>query len=189
MYPVRQVVFTAADPGTDTSSICRRVAEALAAETKDRIVVVGQFLPIFQENAAVRSNPYSREDASHSTVAKPWHQAGIRSKGNLWFLPEAKDSGEGQDPGTITSLHARLWDLRREFAYSIIEAKPAAESSEAAALGQLADGVILVLSARTTRRATARKIKETLDAAQARLLGTVLSDRTFPIPGSIYRRL
>jgi hypothetical protein len=28
-----------------------------------------------------------------------------------------------------------------------------------------------------------------LDAAQARILGTVLSDRSFPIPEGIYRRL
>ena len=36
------------------------------------------------------------------------------------------------------------------------------ESSEAAALGQLADGIILVLAAHRTRRATARKVLQTL---------------------------
>ena len=41
----------------------------------------------------------------------------------------------------------------------------------------------------TTRRIAARKIKETLEAAEARILGTVLSDRVFPIPDRIYRRL
>jgi hypothetical protein len=46
-----------------------------------------------------------------------------------------------------------------------------------------------VLGAHSTRRATARKIKETLEAAQARILGTVLSERTFPVPERIYRRL
>jgi Mrp family chromosome partitioning ATPase len=56
-------------------------------------------------------------------------------------------------------------------------------------MAQFADGIILVLSARHTRRVTACKIKETLQAAQARLLGTVLSDRVFPIPEAIYRRL
>jgi hypothetical protein len=35
----------------------------------------------------------------------------------------------------------------------------------------------------------ARKIKETLEGAQVRILGTVLSDRVFPIPEEIYRRL
>jgi Mrp family chromosome partitioning ATPase len=56
-------------------------------------------------------------------------------------------------------------------------------------VGQLADGIILVLDARSTRRATARKIKETLQGARSQILGTVLSERVFPVPESIYRRL
>ena len=31
--------------------------------------------------------------------------------------------------------------------------------------------------------------KETLEATQSRILGTVLSERTFPVPERIYRRL
>jgi len=57
------------------------------------------------------------------------------------------------------------------------------------ATAQFADGIILVVSAHRTRRIAARKIKEVLEAAQARILGTVLSDRIFPIPEGIYRRL
>jgi Mrp family chromosome partitioning ATPase len=55
-------------------------------------------------------------------------------------------------------------------------------------LGQLADGVILVLEAHTTRKAAARKIKESL-GAQSRILGIVLTERRFPVPERIYRRL
>ena len=58
-----------------------------------------------------------------------------------------------------------------------------------ASMAQLADGIILVLSAQRTRLATARRIKEVLDAAQARILGTVLCDRVFPIPEKLYQRL
>jgi hypothetical protein len=32
-------------------------------------------------------------------------------------------------------------------------------------------------------------VKDRLHASNARLLGTVLSDRTFPIPGALYRKL
>ena len=87
------------------------------------------------------------------------------------------------------SLHSYLGEVRREFEYSIVEAPPAGESNEATAMAQFADGIILVLSAQRTRRIAARKIKEALEEAQARLLGTVLSDRSFPIPERIYRRL
>jgi Mrp family chromosome partitioning ATPase len=56
-------------------------------------------------------------------------------------------------------------------------------------MAQFADGMILVLSAQRTRRATAIKVKQTLERANVRLLGSVLSDREFPIPEGIYRRL
>jgi Mrp family chromosome partitioning ATPase len=56
-------------------------------------------------------------------------------------------------------------------------------------MARLADGLILVLSARHTRRAAARRIKQLLDEARVQLLGTVLTDREFPIPERIYRRL
>jgi Mrp family chromosome partitioning ATPase len=46
-----------------------------------------------------------------------------------------------------------------------------------------------VVSAQRTRRAAARTIKQALEAAHARILGTVLSERTFPVPEALYRRL
>jgi len=45
------------------------------------------------------------------------------------------------------------------------------------------------LQANTTRRETARKVKQEMEAASVRLLGAVLNERTFPIPESIYSRL
>jgi Mrp family chromosome partitioning ATPase len=56
-------------------------------------------------------------------------------------------------------------------------------------MARVADGLILVLSAQRTRRATALKVKQMLEEAQVRILGAVLSDREFPMPERIYRRL
>jgi Mrp family chromosome partitioning ATPase len=88
-----------------------------------------------------------------------------------------------------TSLNGYLAKVRREFEYSIVEGPPAGESSEAAALGRSADGIILIFEAHRTRRVVARKIKDTLDAADVRVLGIVLTRRKFPIPEGIYRSL
>jgi Mrp family chromosome partitioning ATPase len=49
--------------------------------------------------------------------------------------------------------------------------------------------MVLVLEANSTRRAGAQKVKEKLHSANARLLGAVLSERTFPIPETIYKKL
>ena len=111
---------------------------------------------------------------------------GTKVRPNLWWIPSK--SGDS-DLRSATSMHTRLGGIRREFDYSVVEAPPAAESHAAMAMSQFADGIILVVSARYARRAVARKVKESLEGTRARILGTVLSDRVFPIPQAIYRRL
>jgi len=67
--------------------------------------------------------------------------------------------------GTVLAFLPRD-ELRNEFEYAVIHGAVAGISSEAEVLGRLADGIILVLEAHSTRRATARKIKQTLEGAQ-----------------------
>ena len=86
-------------------------------------------------------------------------------------------------------LRERLAELRLEFDYTLIQAPPAGLYSEAALLGQLSDGMILVLQANSTRRAAAKKVKQMLLATNVALLGAVLSERTFPIPQNLYKKL
>jgi receptor protein-tyrosine kinase len=120
------------------------------------------------------------------------HELTVQAADNLWFvLQDSFSSQAGSIPQRLPDRSGclPLPELRAEFDYSIVQCPAAGESSEAAALGQIADGVILVVAADRTRRVAARKTIDTLRAAQVQLLGTVLSDRTFPIPGGIYRRL
>jgi Mrp family chromosome partitioning ATPase len=46
-----------------------------------------------------------------------------------------------------------------------------------------------VLKANSTRRDATREIKQQLQAANVRMLGAVLNQRTFPIPERIYNKL
>ncbi len=113
-------------------------------------------------------------------------QVSIRLSGNLWLLSAtAQEAG----PPNPASWKSYLGEMRREFEYSIVGAPFPGEWNEATAMARFADGIILVLSAHRTRRIRARYMKNKLEAAQAHILGTVLSDRTFPIPEGIYRRL
>jgi hypothetical protein len=177
--PVKQVVFCAAGPQTDVVAICDQVGWALAQETSAHIAIVGREP---RSAATVRSAP---RYMANGTI-KSW---ATQTSINLWRVPEFGAQGFGEELGTGRYWISCLAELRNEFEYAVIQGPVAGLSSEAALLGQLADGIILVLGAHSTRRATARKIKETLEAAQARILGTVLSERRFPVPERIYRRL
>jgi hypothetical protein len=181
--PLRQVVFSALEPETDVKHICRQVGEALAMETTGRIAVVGEYPQILREGETSKPEMSVRSAQDGSTQVR---RGAIRVRSNLWLVPAREPGG---DRGATAWLHSSLEEMRREFEYSIVEGGPAGESNEAMAMAQFADGIILVLSARNTRRIAARKMKEMLEAAQVRILGTVLSDRVFPIPHGIYRRL
>jgi hypothetical protein len=176
---VRHVLFTTIDRETDIDSIARLVGETLALEKAGCVAV------------SLRCPKFSHQDCASSEITggggseiRALRQSGLRLKENLWLILSSLE-----DPASVTpTLHASLCDLRREFDYSIL-AIPAADSPAALAILQMVDGAVLVISARHTRRATARSVKRILESANARILGTVLMDRVFPIPANIYRRL
>ena len=171
--PVKQVVLSAADLTLDVADICRQVGHALASETSSDISIV------IREQ--VNSSPLSPDESASKNSF-------TRIGRNVWQLAEF---GPSERAGTGTGRYwlSRLAELRSDFEYSVIEGPVAGISSETSLLAELADGIVLVLAAHRTRKASIRRIKDELQAGQSRILGTVLSGRTFPIPERIYRRL
>ena len=108
---------------------------------------------------------------------------------NLWLL--SCGSFTTDSPSLLSSdrLKALLAQLRKEFAYVLINVPAVILDGAASQWGPLVDGVILVVEANLTRREVARKAKESLESANVRLLGAVLNNRTFPIPETIYRNI
>jgi hypothetical protein len=177
--PIRQVVFSAADPQTDVAGICHQVGRALSLETNADIAIVDR-----------SQTPQVTPVLINPTVGKvPIKSSAGRLGINLWRVPQIGSSERDRRSGSSRYWLAFLAELRDEFEYVVIHGEAAGVSSEAALLGHISDGIILVLDAQSTRRATARKIKETLESAQSRILGTVLCERTFPVPERLYRRL
>jgi hypothetical protein len=178
--PVRQVVFGAVDNGTDVRRLCRLVGEALALETSGNVAVAGEYAQVYE--APVGFECGSEDDRTTTTL----RQTATKLRSNLWLVPFDR---AGEDSFSNVSMHSHLCNLRREFGYSIIEGVPAGTSHEATAMAQLADGIVLVLSAHRTRRAAALNVKEQLEAARVSILGFVLGDREFPIPEKLYQHL
>jgi Mrp family chromosome partitioning ATPase len=108
--------------------------------------------------------------------------------GNLWLVPPGSRADGAQSLFASDRLRWRMQELRKVFDYVLIDAPPITSSAEAVLLGQMADGVILVVEANSTRRETARTAKETFEDANVKLLGAILNNRTFPIPEALYRK-
>lgn len=165
--PVHQIVLGAIEAGIDVGGIGCKVGETLAVETDKEVVVVTSGPPDF----CLELEPMESVRRAAMQVNK-----------NLWSVHLPND----RRYIPTRSLQSYMAKIRREFEYSIVAAS-AGEPHEALAMGQASDGVILVLSAMRTRRAGALRFRDAL--TQLRLLGTVLTDREFPIPAAIYRRL
>jgi Mrp family chromosome partitioning ATPase len=194
---IRQVVISAAESRTDVSDICLQVGESLSQETSASVVVVAgdvSGLPAALPAGLSGIEVQQPDSPRRSALAR-------RVYGNLWLTPglrrrdAAGDAARGVAGNTRREMigsagwYSRLCDFRREFEYSILEGPAAGESSDSAIAAQVADGMILVLMAHGTRRATVHRIQETLRSTQTNLLGTILAERRFPIPEGIYRRL
>jgi hypothetical protein len=112
----------------------------------------------------------------------------LRIDRNLWLAaPDSLFSAEN-DGFSVVWLRARMSELRRNFDYTLIHA-PAACLTPTITLAQLADGLILGIEAGKTHRVVAQTTLASLKAAKVAVLGTVLMDRTFPIPEKLYKRL
>jgi hypothetical protein len=155
------------------------VGEVLAQEKPAEIAVIDE-----TEVSLAWSSGRRDFDVHLQHRTTPIRQLATRIHKNVWWLPPRSAS---PDSCHHPSLSAYMAELRREFEYSIVAAPASTVSSVALEMARFADGIILVLSAQHTRRVTALKVKNAL--GRVRLLGAVLSDREFPMPTSIYRRL
>lgn len=181
------VVFSGVESTKGTSGICARAGQNLAGQTSSRVCLIdgdpdGALHDYF---GAARRTGMMESISDGSPIQSLAQKLG----GSDLFLIFA---GRGSTAGPTWNAERwflRLQELRREFRYVLILAPPVAHSSDALLLGQGTDGLILVLESQITHRERARSIKESLAAANMKLLGAVLNNRTFPIPESIYRKL
>jgi polysaccharide biosynthesis transport protein len=182
--PARQVVFCAVEDG-DVAGICLRIGQALAAQISGNVALVETHLESPEENQDYGIPAHVFRPAGF----RPLRDSARRVSSHLWSVSREMFMQENEAGLSVEWLPGRLRELRLEFDYTILHGPPAALCSDATLLGYLSDGVVLVLEANSTRRASAQRAVQMLQATNARILGSVLSRRTFPIPEGIYRRL
>jgi Mrp family chromosome partitioning ATPase len=108
---------------------------------------------------------------------------------DLWLMPSGKAAAKLSFPTIADGLRVRIGELRDTFRYVVIHSGPLRQETSAMLLSRWTDGVVLLVEANSTRRESAKRVKENLAAANVSVLGVVLNNRLFPIPDAIYRRL
>lgn len=184
--PARQVVFSAADAETDVSKLCRFVGEVLASERAGNVCLVeaNTRTSALEKSLGGTSNDGAYISQGAGAVRKSCRQISqnlFLVPGNFLLLPDCSVS--------LAQIQARLGELRNQFEFTVLHADWAGSGTVTSLLAHVADGMVLGIAAHRTRRAAAQKIREHLLSIDVRLLGVVLSERTFPIPEMLYRRL
>jgi protein-tyrosine kinase len=173
--PVRYVGFAASEPSTETSQLCLEVARVLAEEGRYDVGLV---------DASPGANPLQTQlDVAPTRRSETNWPIAPR----LWLVPRQNwlPSGEGQR--IPEQSFVRLRELTTEFDFAILCCPSV--SWLTTRIGRVCDGLVLVLAANRTRRLVAAQMKDLLRQAQVPLLGTVLTERRFPVPEALYRKL
>lgn len=185
----RIIVFSGVENGKTSGRICARAAETLATQVDASV-------------CAVDSNPSSRSLHEYFGISNDLgladvvlQNSSIREvaqrigESKLWVIPCGAATEGSQLLLNPEGLRCWLEELRSQFDYVLINAPSASRFADSTLIGQLSDGVILVVEANASRRETTRRLVETLEAAKVPIRGVVLNNRTFPIPESVYRKL
>ncbi len=172
---VCHVGFSAVEGSTATAELCLEVASALAREDKYDVALIDAHSdPVLLQNHL--QIPSSARDQATWPIAQ-----------RLWMIPRERWLRDAQGQRVTDQSLSRLRNLMSEFDFSILWCAPV--SWLTTSIGQTCDGLVLVLAANKTRRLVASQVKEQLRKAQVPLLGTVLVERRFPVPQSLYRNL
>jgi capsular exopolysaccharide synthesis family protein len=185
----RTVALTGIESGNGCTWICCRAAQVLASQDKSPVCIVDANLrsPGLHQVFGVE-NHHGLSDALEETQSICNFVRPL-GKQNLWLLSCGANPAERSSLLSSNRMPLRLSELRRYFKYVLIDSPALSVANDGIVLGRAAEGVILVLKANSSRREAALQAVQDLQNAGVRILGTVLNQRTFPIPQAIYNRL
>ena len=185
--PARQVVLSGILADQRTGSLCVKIGRTLAGSGAFNVCVVEADLRT--RSMQIEFGGTSTDGRDTPDLAGAVRKSSLQLSDHLWLVPAEVFARDVNDVCSLAWLRGKLGALRREFDYAVIHAPAFGSGTETSVLSHAADGLVLVVAANRTRRIAVETVRESLKHSNIRLLGAVLSERTFPIPQSLYRRL
>lgn len=108
---------------------------------------------------------------------------------NLTVLPAGKIPHNPAELLCSVKMKNFISQLKSKYEYIIFDSPPIIPVTDAGLLGSQTDGVIMVIQAERTQKGIIKHSEVLLKQAQAKLLGYILTNIQYHIPGYIYRYL
>lgn len=180
----RVVMFLGPQGGEGTSTIALQFAQVLARDVAVRPLLV---------DCHAQRPAYTADDARRCAVVSPALLEGSADQGpivtaNLFVVPVS----EGHRIAGIiqpAALRETIDANSPGFGWVVLDGPPVLDAPDAAALGAVADGVVLVIQVGRTKRPVLARAADLLNKAGSRMLGSVLNRRVHEIPEFLYRRI
>jgi Mrp family chromosome partitioning ATPase len=176
---ISSVMFTGVEAKEGAKWLAACTADVLAETCNARVCLVDADLgsPAMHRAYSVPNHNGLRMILSGEC---PIDRAAIGISDNLWIIP----AGVGSEGYSISYEVVRraFYKIQQECEYLIVSGPECGSYQEIAAFGAATEGAILVLDATNTRRASAQRAKSMLEAAQLKLMGSVMTCRREPIP-------
>lgn len=171
---VKVLLVTACKPGEGKSTVSVNLAMALAGE-HDSVLLIDADL------RRPRAHEYAGIDGSVGLTDVLSGEVDLdvacyRFPGTgLDLLPAGTIPPNPAELLTSTRMEELVTAMSEKYSYVIIDSPPVLSVADANLISPLADGVLLAIDARRTRRSSLAKTTKVLEGAGARVLGTVLN--------------
>lgn len=173
--PIKTLVVTSSIPNEGKSTISVELARALAAGGKDVLIVEGD---LRRRTLAGMLGVHPRHGVYgvlSGQVALDEAAVSVGGKSNLWFLDAEPHIPNPVDIFSSRRFHRFVDSLRRTYDYVIFDTPPLSTFVDAAVLGSVADGTLLVVREDFVKREDLVASYDQLRKAEANVIGAVLN--------------
>jgi capsular exopolysaccharide synthesis family protein len=170
------MIVTSSGPGEGKSTTTANLAVVFSQQGK-RVLMIDADLrkptvhyTFRTENHVGLSNVLTRQTTLEEAVQ-------TTAQENLWLLTSGPIPPNPSELLGSKGMQNLLEQAKDEYDVVIFDTPPVLAVTDAQILSNLADGVVLVVSSGKTETDAAKKAKELLDSAKAKILGVVLNNK------------
>jgi capsular exopolysaccharide synthesis family protein len=173
---VKTIIVTSAGPAEGKSTTTANLAVVFAQQGK-RVLMIDADLrkptvhyTFSKENHVGLSNVLTRQATLDEAVQ-------TTSQDNLYVLTSGPIPPNPSEILGSKGMQSMLQLAKNEYDVIILDSPPVLVVTDAQVLSNITDGVVLVVSSGKTEVESAKKAKELLDSAKAKILGVVLNNK------------
>ncbi|MDQ2937452.1 MAG: hypothetical protein M3R67_08070 [Acidobacteriota bacterium] len=180
----RAVMFTSAMPGEGVSHVVNIVAKELAAQTRNRVLLVEATA---LQNLSVADPKQISTRCEETEIDNLLVLSVTDATSQVGAVAGSRKAGDWESSPEYRAECLKV--LRWNFDYVLIDCPSPSISLDASTIAPLIDGVVVVVKAGQTRRSQIQRCQQIIASAGGNFLGFVLSQRQYPVPKLIYRML